>query len=223
MRTLAVLALVALPALAHAQKEAAVKSAATHADANWPTALKIWEWAEPGYQEKKSAAALAEIAEKAGFTVKKDVAGIPTAFTAEFGSRQAGHRHPGRVRRAAGTVAGSRAVPQAARRRQRLRPRLRASSLRRRVALRGHRDRRADQGGQAEGHGPLLHVPGGGRRRREGVHDARRAVRRLRHGAALASRQPQHGRRRDVPGAHRGEVPLPRHAGARRRLAREGP
>ena len=74
------------PRLAHAQKDAAVKSAAAHADANWPTALKIWEWAEPGYQEKKSAAALAEVAEKAGFTVKKSVAGIPTAFTAEFGS-----------------------------------------------------------------------------------------------------------------------------------------
>jgi aminobenzoyl-glutamate utilization protein B len=86
MRPLALLALLAAPAVAHAQKEAAIKSASAHADANWPTALKIWEWAEPGYQEKKSAAALAEIAEKAGFTIKKNVAGIPTAFTAEFGS-----------------------------------------------------------------------------------------------------------------------------------------
>jgi aminobenzoyl-glutamate utilization protein B len=86
MRTLAVLALLALPTIAQAQKDAVVKSAAAHADANWPTALKLWEWAEPGYQEKKSAAALAEIAEKAGFTVKKNVADIPTAFTAEFGS-----------------------------------------------------------------------------------------------------------------------------------------
>lgn len=86
MRTLALAALLSLPALAHAQKDDAVKAAAAHADANWPTALKIWEWAEPGYQEKKSAAALAEVAERAGFTVKKGVAGIPTAFTAEFGS-----------------------------------------------------------------------------------------------------------------------------------------
>ena len=85
MRTLALLTLVALPAVAIAQKEAVVKSAAAQADANWPTALKIWEWAEPGYQEKQSSAALAEIAEKAGFTVKKGVAKIPTAFTAEFG------------------------------------------------------------------------------------------------------------------------------------------
>src|SRR5262245_32768702 len=86
MRTLALVALLTVPALAPAHKAAAVKSAAAHAEANWPTALKIWEFAEPGYQEKKSSAALAEVAEKAGFTVKKGVAGIPTAFTAEFGS-----------------------------------------------------------------------------------------------------------------------------------------
>jgi len=79
-------AVLLLPSFAFAQKDAAVRSAATHAEANWPTALKIWEWAEPGYQEKKSAAALAEIAEKAGLKVKRGVAGIPTAFTAEFGS-----------------------------------------------------------------------------------------------------------------------------------------
>lgn len=86
MRIVALAALLALPTLAHAQKDAAVKAAASHADANWPTALKIWEFAEPGYQEKKSSAALAEVVEKAGFKVKRGVADIPTAFTAEFGS-----------------------------------------------------------------------------------------------------------------------------------------
>ena len=86
MRLLSLAAVLLLPTVVLAQKDAAIKSAAAHADANWPTALKIWEWAEPGYQEKKSAAALAEVAEKAGFKVKKGVAEIPTAFTAEFGS-----------------------------------------------------------------------------------------------------------------------------------------
>ena len=76
MRLLSLVAVLALPAVAFAQKDAAVKSAAAHADANWPTALKIWEWAEPGYQEKKSADALAEVAEKAGFKVTKGVAGV---------------------------------------------------------------------------------------------------------------------------------------------------
>ena len=83
---LSVMLVVVFPSLGFAQKAAAIKSADERAEANWPTALKIWEWAEPGYQEKKSAAALAEIAEKAGFAVQRGVAGIPTAFVAEFGS-----------------------------------------------------------------------------------------------------------------------------------------
>ncbi len=86
MRFLSLFILLAIPSFAFAQKDAAVKSASTHADANWNTALKIWDWAEPGYQEKKSADALAEIAEKAGFKVTRSVAKIPTAFVAEFGS-----------------------------------------------------------------------------------------------------------------------------------------
>ncbi|QJW95230.1 amidohydrolase [Frigoriglobus tundricola] len=86
MRLFSLLAVLALPAVAGAQKDAVIKSAAAHADANWGTALKIWTWAEPGYQEKKSADALAEVAERAGFQVKRGVAKIPTAFTAEFGS-----------------------------------------------------------------------------------------------------------------------------------------
>jgi aminobenzoyl-glutamate utilization protein B len=86
MRSLSLLALLVTPALAVAQKEVAIKAAGAHADANWPTALKIWDWAEPGYQEKKSADALADIAEKAGLKVTRGVAKIPTAFTAEFGT-----------------------------------------------------------------------------------------------------------------------------------------
>ncbi|MDY3555521.1 amidohydrolase [Gemmata sp. JC717] len=86
MRLLPVLIALLTPATALAQKDAAIASARTHADANWPVALKIWEFAEPGYQEKRSALALAEVAEKAGFKVTKGVAKIPTAFTAEFGS-----------------------------------------------------------------------------------------------------------------------------------------
>jgi aminobenzoyl-glutamate utilization protein B len=86
--TLPALALALFPALAPAQKDAAVKAAGERAAAHWPTALKIWEAAEPGYQEKTSARLLADAAEKAGFSVKRGVAGIPTAFVAEFGSGQ---------------------------------------------------------------------------------------------------------------------------------------
>jgi len=47
---------------------------------------KIWAYAETALKEHKSARELADYAEAQGFTVKRGVAGMPTAFTAEFGS-----------------------------------------------------------------------------------------------------------------------------------------
>jgi len=49
-------------------------------------ALKIWDYAEIGYQETKSAALLQEQLKSEGFEIKAGVAGIPTAFTASYGS-----------------------------------------------------------------------------------------------------------------------------------------
>jgi len=49
-------------------------------------AQTIWKFAEMGYQEEKSAALLQKTLSDAGFTIKKGVAGIPTAFLAEYGS-----------------------------------------------------------------------------------------------------------------------------------------
>jgi aminobenzoyl-glutamate utilization protein B len=49
-------------------------------------ALKIWEYAEIGYQEVKSSALLQEQLKKEGFTVQSGVAAIPTAFVASYGS-----------------------------------------------------------------------------------------------------------------------------------------
>lgn len=49
-------------------------------------AQNIWELAEMGYQEEKSSALLQKTLSDAGFTIKKGVANIPTAFTAEYGS-----------------------------------------------------------------------------------------------------------------------------------------
>ena len=54
-------------------------------DATWAAAQKIWAFAEGGYLEKQSSALLADQLEQAGFRVKRGVAGMPTAFTAEFG------------------------------------------------------------------------------------------------------------------------------------------
>ena len=55
---------------------------------SWDAALKIWEWAEPGYQEKQSAKLLAGIAEKGGMKVRRGVADIPTAFVASYGTEK---------------------------------------------------------------------------------------------------------------------------------------
>lgn len=62
-----------------------VKAVESRADVAWDMAKKIWEYAEPGYQETKSSALLADALERAGFNVERGVAKIPTAFTATFG------------------------------------------------------------------------------------------------------------------------------------------
>ena len=49
-------------------------------------AKSIWQWAEVGYQENKSAGLLKEVLKKEGFKIKSGVAEIPTAFVAEYGS-----------------------------------------------------------------------------------------------------------------------------------------
>jgi len=46
----------------------------------------IWAYAETALKEYKSSKLLADYAEEKGFRVKRGVAGMPTAFTAEFGS-----------------------------------------------------------------------------------------------------------------------------------------
>jgi aminobenzoyl-glutamate utilization protein B len=61
-----------------------------HIDTNTPlyadAAMQIWNYAELGYQETKSSALLQKILKDAGFTINVGVAGMPTAFIAEFGS-----------------------------------------------------------------------------------------------------------------------------------------
>jgi aminobenzoyl-glutamate utilization protein B len=45
----------------------------------------VWTYAELGLQEHRSAARLVKVLEKAGFTVRKGVSGMSTAFVAEYG------------------------------------------------------------------------------------------------------------------------------------------
>jgi aminobenzoyl-glutamate utilization protein B len=49
-------------------------------------AQQIWGLAEMGYQEEQSSALLQETLSAAGFKISTAVAGIPTAFTAEYGT-----------------------------------------------------------------------------------------------------------------------------------------
>ena len=49
------------------------------------TALNIWDFAELGYQEYKSSNLLKQQLKSEGFSIKSNIADIPTAFIAEFG------------------------------------------------------------------------------------------------------------------------------------------
>jgi aminobenzoyl-glutamate utilization protein B len=55
--------------------------------ARWEeVSLKIWAFSETSLKETQSAALLADLLEKEGFTVQRGVAGMPTAFVASAGS-----------------------------------------------------------------------------------------------------------------------------------------
>ena len=49
-------------------------------------AMKIWNFAEVGFQETKSSALLQAKLKEEGFAVESGVAGMPTAFVATYGS-----------------------------------------------------------------------------------------------------------------------------------------
>ncbi len=69
-----------------AQKDALNESLRRREEQSWNAALKIWTWAEPGFQETKSSTLLAGMLEDAGFDVEHKVAGIPTAFCGTYGT-----------------------------------------------------------------------------------------------------------------------------------------
>ena len=70
---------------AFAQKEMLSASVEKRESATWDLASKIWDLAEPGYQEVQSAKLVADALEQAGFKVERGVAEIPTAFVATYG------------------------------------------------------------------------------------------------------------------------------------------
>ncbi|NIP58443.1 MAG: amidohydrolase [Gemmatimonadetes bacterium] len=81
---------VALAATAPTSAQDATDFVTSHVEAHRSdherVAKRIWELAEVGYQEDESSALLQERVAAAGFRVESGVAGMPTAFVAEWGS-----------------------------------------------------------------------------------------------------------------------------------------
>ena len=67
-------------------KEAALTALNNAYETDKKTALQIWEFAEVGYKENKSAALHVANLKAAGFSIETGVAEIPTAFVATYGS-----------------------------------------------------------------------------------------------------------------------------------------
>ncbi|HCM76738.1 MAG TPA: amidohydrolase [Cytophagales bacterium] len=73
-------------AFAQKDKDNVIKALDAKANEFTNVAKQLWENPELGYLEEKSAALLQSELQKAGFKIESGVAGIPTAFTATYGS-----------------------------------------------------------------------------------------------------------------------------------------
>ena len=67
-------------------KKAILNSVTKHQDELIKLSDQVWEYAEIAMKEKKSAKVLSDYAEAQGFRVQRNIADIPTAFIAEYGS-----------------------------------------------------------------------------------------------------------------------------------------
>ena len=160
------------PSPAQTAKAAVDAFIKAHADSSWEMARKIWEWAEVGYQEKRSSALLADALEAGGFRVERGVAGIPTSFIATIGSGKPVIAILGEYDALPGL--SQQAVPdRQARAGRDGRPRLRPPPLRRGLGRGLPGPGRADQGRDAQGHAAVLRLPGRGGGQRQGVHGPR--------------------------------------------------
>lgn len=86
-----VLALAAVPARAETLSDKDTAAIIAGIDARKPqlaaNARKIWEWAEVGFHEDQSSALLQQQLKAAGFRVEAGTDGMPTAFTATYGTK----------------------------------------------------------------------------------------------------------------------------------------
>ena len=75
-----------LPSSIANEKKTVIQSLEAKKQQYVDVATNIWNLAEIGYKEGKSANLLQSMLKEEGFTIETSVAGIPTAFTATFGS-----------------------------------------------------------------------------------------------------------------------------------------
>ena len=79
--------LLGAPPVAHlAEKQLAAATIEKNRDQLAALSDEVWRYAETALKETKSSKALADFAEQKGFRVTRGVAGMPTAFVAEYGS-----------------------------------------------------------------------------------------------------------------------------------------
>lgn len=78
-------ACISAPAWPEVSDQAVIAAVDKQAELTASLSDQIWEWAEVGYQEEKSSGLLQQTLKVEGFDVKAGVAGIPTAFVAEYG------------------------------------------------------------------------------------------------------------------------------------------
>lgn len=83
---LAIIVAMHLTALAQKTKQELIKAIDSRTDQYAVVAKKIWGFAEVGFQETQSSALLQQLLKEAGFSVQDNVAGMPTAFVASYGS-----------------------------------------------------------------------------------------------------------------------------------------
>ena len=77
---------ISIAASAQTTKKSVLNQLDTQREKYGAIAMKIWNLAEMGYLEEQSSSLLQQTLSNEGFTIKKGVANIPTAFVAEYGS-----------------------------------------------------------------------------------------------------------------------------------------
>ncbi|MCB0494131.1 MAG: amidohydrolase, partial [Cyclobacteriaceae bacterium] len=82
---LIILITLSISAIAQKSKKDVVKAIDSKSEEYSAIAMKIWDFAEVGFQETNSSALLQETLTKSGFKVEEGVAGMPTSFIASYG------------------------------------------------------------------------------------------------------------------------------------------